>query len=251
MTQVAHALRLAWAEFTKERDVEDVGALDPETRELLREEFGLLLLTFLDEVFDGGDESPRRARRFEWEQAIRASKLSSTTKLVAFALATWMNADGSNAWRSGKQLARDASLARSTVQESFRELEDAGWLRGEHRRGRPTKWVAMLPAKPVPVEDTPVVQADTSQPVEGVVLTDTGNAHPDTGVVLGYTPVREDDTTRSLTRPVTESTNHTAAPGGAGGRWHGLRVDTCCICDRFSRVDGDGICEGCWTEAAA
>lgn len=88
--------------------------------------------------------------RLDWTHAIRDDPdLSSTAKLVAYALATYMDRDGL-CWPSVAKLARATSLSRRTVQIAHRELEAFGYLDPGDKKGgarRPNEYRALLPTE--------------------------------------------------------------------------------------------------------
>ncbi len=74
-------------------------------------------------------KAPNWAAFFSWRQAILASDLTSTQKLVALALSTYMNEHGEGAFPSHETLAQNCSMARETVSRTVSKLVEAGWFR--------------------------------------------------------------------------------------------------------------------------
>jgi DNA-binding transcriptional MocR family regulator len=82
---------------------------------------------------------PRRIARFQWLMVILGEDcpLSSSARLTAAGLFTFMEREGTGACPSQHKLARITKLARSTVQLTLAELEREGFLlRREIGRGR-------------------------------------------------------------------------------------------------------------------
>ncbi|MFB3738720.1 MAG: helix-turn-helix domain-containing protein [Candidatus Velamenicoccus archaeovorus] len=61
---------------------------------------------------------------------MRDSDLPRRAVIVAYALATWMNAEGS-CWPSLAAIAKAARVSRDTTIRGIRDLEEAGWIRRE------------------------------------------------------------------------------------------------------------------------
>jgi predicted RNA binding protein YcfA (HicA-like mRNA interferase family) len=72
--------------------------------------------------------TPHPAGRFDWERAVRRSDLPKLRKLVAFALATYADPDGTNARPGLEELADACSMPYSTVKAHMKGLRDDGWL---------------------------------------------------------------------------------------------------------------------------
>src|SRR5436309_3407100 len=81
---------------------------------------------------DGAKPRPFMHR---WREAVRESDLDSTAKLVAFALSTFMDAEGRTR-RSRATIAAASSLNVRTVDEALRRLETAGLLEVLRNTGR-------------------------------------------------------------------------------------------------------------------
>jgi hypothetical protein len=116
---------------------------------------------------------------FSWRAAVMGSDLPSTTKLVALALATYMNDRAESAHPGPTRLSRDTSLHVSTVKEKLVELERAGWLlcvaRGGAARGSKrmaNEYVASVPEPALfaldPSPQTPGRTPDPSPTAPGV-----------------------------------------------------------------------------------
>jgi hypothetical protein len=90
----------------------------------------------------------RASAPFVWSRALRESDLRSTTKLVAFVQATYMDADGFS-YPSTASIAKGASLNERSVERHRALLERSGWLIGEgNRRGGKSRTVKYLAAVP-------------------------------------------------------------------------------------------------------
>ena len=91
----------------------------------------------------------RRSIPIIWRDAIGDSDLDSTAKLVAYALSTWMNGQGS--CRPGREaIARRTSLTVRAVELATRRLEDRGCVEVERTAGgnhftTMNRYVALLP----------------------------------------------------------------------------------------------------------
>jgi rubrerythrin len=87
-----------------------------------------------------------KARVAVWRDTVRESELTSTPKLVALVLSTYMNGDG-HAYPSIGTLAAGSSLSRRAVEHSLPKLEAAGFLEIARTRGRTSHTYAItLPA---------------------------------------------------------------------------------------------------------
>jgi DNA-binding transcriptional ArsR family regulator len=67
--------------------------------------------------------------RWEWEKAVRTAGLPMAPALVAFALATYADADGTKVRPSQSTVASGLGVSRSTVVRAMRRLRDDGYLR--------------------------------------------------------------------------------------------------------------------------
>ena len=94
-----------------------------------------------------GPERPDRPFLFKWRGAIPASELTSTQKLVAWTLSHHMDRAGGSCWPSIPLLAREASLAESTVRDALLELDAKGFIGRKPGRGRgnSTRYQATIP----------------------------------------------------------------------------------------------------------
>lgn len=70
-----------------------------------------------------------------WRDAVSDSDRSSSAKLVAHTLTTWMNGTGS-CWPSMEEIARRTSLSTRTVARAIEELEAGGLLDVSRSKGR-------------------------------------------------------------------------------------------------------------------
>ena len=111
------------------------------------------------------EESPRPASnnlRFRWLQAVAASELPPTARLLAHTLALHMKGDGSSCFPSLARLARESGINRRTVARHLVLLEDAGWLQRQRER-RPrgdfttTTYTPTMPVRVVAQNHHPVV----------------------------------------------------------------------------------------------
>jgi hypothetical protein len=66
--------------------------------------------------------------RFEWERLIRQSELPSAMKLTGYALATYVNGNGSNAHPGVDLLVKATGLSRRTIITALAGLESEGLL---------------------------------------------------------------------------------------------------------------------------
>ena len=72
--------------------------------------------------------------RFEWEKAIRKLPLKSSRKVVAYALATWADAEtGGNAHPGEENLAEATGLTTRSVRDALGALRGMGLLFRESR----------------------------------------------------------------------------------------------------------------------
>lgn len=74
-----------------------------------------------------GPPLARRVGRFAWERALDHSQLPPRTRLVAFALGTFADADGTNVRPGIAAVARRAGLPESTTRAHLKTLRTAGW----------------------------------------------------------------------------------------------------------------------------
>lgn len=70
---------------------------------------------------------------YTWRTAITDADLASGPKLVALVIATYLNEQQAAAWPSQKTLAGKTSIGERSVRRHLATLEQAGWLRREHR----------------------------------------------------------------------------------------------------------------------
>jgi hypothetical protein len=113
---------------------------------------------------DGSAQLRQASVRSRWTWAIRDSDLPATTRLVAWALATFMRADG-ECWPSVPTIAAAAGSNESTVKRHLRLLDERGWIErtrgggsGRGSRERTTRYVAALPAQSAPLNGSKGVQ---------------------------------------------------------------------------------------------
>lgn len=90
--------------------------------------------------------------RFEWERLVRELPLPLAVKCTAYALATYVNGDGSNAHPGIDRLVRATGSSRSTVIRSLESLESHGFIKerskggGKNvRKGNATVWELSVP----------------------------------------------------------------------------------------------------------
>jgi Helix-turn-helix domain len=93
------------------------------------------------------------SRRTRWVAAVRDSDLPSTAKLVAWALGSFMNAEG-ECYPKRETIARAAGLHPTTVKRTLSELARRGWVSRCQGggRGHPSDFRAEIPG----VHDTPL-----------------------------------------------------------------------------------------------
>lgn len=84
--------------------------------------------------------------RYVWRNAIFASTLSPSERLVALALEQYMNGSAANAWPSVPTLALSTALSVRTVQRALQNLVRDGWLEvaAPASQWRPTTYRAAL-----------------------------------------------------------------------------------------------------------
>jgi DNA-binding PadR family transcriptional regulator len=90
-----------------------------------------------------------RSRIIVWREAVCASGLDRTAKLVALVLSVFMNATTCRDQRAIETIAGAASLSERAVQHALRRVEAAGFLFVEWSKGGPKKtnrYLAILPA---------------------------------------------------------------------------------------------------------
>ena len=68
------------------------------------------------------------AARFDWERLVRRCCLPSTTKLVAYAMATYADADGSRVFPGATRLAAVTGLSERSVRGALGNLRDLGLI---------------------------------------------------------------------------------------------------------------------------
>jgi hypothetical protein len=73
--------------------------------------------------------------RFEWERLIRELELSSAQKVTAYAMATYVNGDGSNAHPGIALLMKATGLSRRSVISALSGLESEGFIVAVSRGG--------------------------------------------------------------------------------------------------------------------
>lgn len=70
---------------------------------------------------------------WSWKIAIRNSDLDSMTRLVLWALSTFMSVNGDGAFPSIETLASASNLSRKSAGQHLKKAADAGWIRRELR----------------------------------------------------------------------------------------------------------------------
>lgn len=107
-----------------------------------------------------------RAGRFAWERGLRGAPLALPTRGVLFALATYMDGDGSGARPTQQQLADDCGVDERTVKRHLRLARDAGFLRrdGVSHEGRVAPYVAVLPEGDSTTPPLFELEGDTTPP---------------------------------------------------------------------------------------
>ena len=71
---------------------------------------------------------PPPLSRFEWERLIRELELSAAQKVTAYAMATYVNGDGTNAHPGVNGLMKATGLSRSSVLRALEALESDGLI---------------------------------------------------------------------------------------------------------------------------
>ena len=112
----------------------------------------------------------RECSKFEWERHIRTADIPSQAKLVAYALVTWMSADGSRCWPGQDAIALACGWSKSdTVREWTRWLKDNHLLRivrhgGVRRKGRAQATHLYVPLLPVDAQQSDEPDGSHDQP---------------------------------------------------------------------------------------
>jgi Helix-turn-helix domain len=104
--------------------------------------------------------------RNEWRDAIRASELDASAKLVALVLATYANATG-ECWPSKQTLYEGCSLSARVVDRAVLRLEETGFVDVKRSVGRVVNRYFLRIPNPVPeagVDPVPGSGVDHSQP---------------------------------------------------------------------------------------
>jgi hypothetical protein len=90
--------------------------------------------------------------RFEWERLIRELQLPLAVKCTAYALATYVNGDGTNAHPGIDKLILATGSSKSTVIRTLESLESMGFIlavsRGGEKgvpKGHATVWELSVP----------------------------------------------------------------------------------------------------------
>lgn len=76
---------------------------------------------------DGFDHESRLSPRLQWQTAVRDSDLPTTLRVVAYALAAFMDTEAV-CWPSQTKLGDATGLARQTVNRTLTALVLRGWL---------------------------------------------------------------------------------------------------------------------------
>ena len=82
-----------------------------------------------------------------WQQALRDSKLKSTTKLLGLIMSTYMNKDGHNCFPSTSTLASGSDLSQNSVCTHLKILVHEGWIKkvAHHKSGKGWKSNEYIP----------------------------------------------------------------------------------------------------------
>lgn len=86
-----------------------------------------------------GDPNLQPVERYDWERTVRRVRMNPSTKLVALALASYANRDGTSAYPGAAKLAAVTGLTERTVRTALASLRDLGLLhrvREGRRAGR-------------------------------------------------------------------------------------------------------------------
>lgn len=82
------------------------------------------------------DDEEARFSRYDWERWVRRCVLPSSTKLVAFVMATYAARDGSRIFPGVARLAAVTCLSERTVRTALGNLRDAGLIERVYPGGR-------------------------------------------------------------------------------------------------------------------
>ncbi|HET9892611.1 MAG TPA: hypothetical protein VFQ42_19135 [Mycobacterium sp.] len=167
--------------------------------------------------------------RFRWERAVRKAGIPMHVKGFALLIATYMNADGSNARPSSKRLIEDTGYSRQRVFELLAEAESAGWLVTVKVAGKPSERRPSMPSTAPGEDGTLSLFSDLDESDDDGVTGDTPDVTRQTqtdgypsdasdylGVGLSHNPSDTPDDTRQtrLTQQEQDRNNQGhAAPG--------------------------------------
>jgi hypothetical protein len=82
------------------------------------------------------DDEESKVSRYEWERWVRRCILPSSTKLVAFVMATYAARDGSRIFPGVARLAATTGLSERTVRTALGNLRDVGLIERVYPGGR-------------------------------------------------------------------------------------------------------------------
>lgn len=137
--------------------------------------------------------------RFEWEKCVRLVKMPTTTKLVALALATYGNRQGSNIHPGNKRLATELGVSPRTIERAVDWLRSHGLLeqtfkgRSAGRKGLANAY-RLAVAEDLPDRVDFAVSPDTTDGSSGPATPDTGDGSS------AESPDTDDGTSVPITR---------------------------------------------------
>jgi hypothetical protein len=82
------------------------------------------------------DDTNEHAGRYEWERIVRRCIMPSTAKLVALAMATYANADGTRIFPGASRLAAVTGLSERATRGALTFLRDTGLIVRVYKGGR-------------------------------------------------------------------------------------------------------------------
>jgi hypothetical protein len=160
-----------------------------------------------------------------WLIGVRLSELTSTVRLVAHTLGTWMDGDTGQGRPSLENITQGCRLSRPTVVGALKKLAEGGWIErsGGGGRGHATTYTARIPATIEPLIET----------------------------TLGRKPVKEPDLFRAETgRPGDINRSSSPTETGQGGRPPALKEPRKSVETMFSEASSKAFPGGAFHRAA-
>lgn len=134
-------------------------------------------------------------KTLSWRLAIQASSLPSTTRLVLFNLAIYMNGEGESCFPSTRKQAADTGLSEKAVIDHLKVAVQARFLKKQSRGLRGARWksngyiatlpesteprLALSPDNPVQAaEPCSVHQEETAEPSDAIALNEVQSNSP-------------------------------------------------------------------------